>query len=422
MVKVQLFLLLVPTLTYFNKHFNIKNKLQPLIGKLQPWLQPFIWLAFVAVAQLLIFFISSSVTLNYLIWLEPIDPAFSNSRPYSELILFLINVLLVEINYCRTMKTGPGFVPKNWKPKNPNHEKHLEYCNTSQCLKPPRSYYCKSSKRCVLKFDHYCPWVGTAIGHNNHASFIRFLFFLSVGCAWSISIVKRSIDKHLFTETKLLRNRYKENYRVMNDYAVWFNFAVIAVSFLAMLLVGMLFIGQLYSVLVNRTHIESLICSTAKQIRNRQNNPKNYAEFTYPFDLGCWENFKSVFGYNGFKTKPSNTGLTDWSVIPGTNQFSVIIEHKLQKAYRMNLSKPATAIYNYNKSWYPLTYGPIVGFLLVPKTSNRLQITPGDQITVTDDISQGSQWWFGEKVEGKKKLKGWFPAKAVKLVSVKKET
>lgn len=30
--------------------------------------------------------------------------------------------------------------------------------------------------------DHHCPWINSCVGHANHASFVRFLFFVPFGC------------------------------------------------------------------------------------------------------------------------------------------------------------------------------------------------------------------------------------------------
>lgn len=46
--------------------------------------------------------------------------------------------------------------------------------------KPMRSKFCQVSQRRVEKFDHYCPFVGNAIGSKNHHNFISFLGSLIV--------------------------------------------------------------------------------------------------------------------------------------------------------------------------------------------------------------------------------------------------
>ena len=42
--------------------------------------------------------------------------------------------------------------------------------------------------RCVLKMDHHCPWINACVGHHNHPPFVKFLFFLTIGCIHAIVI------------------------------------------------------------------------------------------------------------------------------------------------------------------------------------------------------------------------------------------
>jgi len=249
---------------------------------------------------------------------------------------------------------------------------------------------------------------------------VRFVFFVTVEAVWSISILKRAVHKYLMSD--LLNNMSNgKHFNKMEDTGICLNVIAVAMSSAVMFFIGIQFFRHLYLLLKNRTRIENLICWTAEQMRNRENSADKYPEFIYPYDLGCWENFKTVMGHTGFKTNLPNFGLTDWPVIPGSNQFSVTIEHKSQKTYLNNLSKPATAIHSYNKSWFPLSYGFQIGFLQVPKTCQpRLKLKPGDKILIFDDVYWGSHWWLGEKKEGTKTLQGWFPAKAVKLTVEKK--
>lgn len=43
--------------------------------------------------------------------------------------------------------------------------------------KPPRSHHDSVTGRCISKFDHFCPWIGNAVGAMNHKFFVLFIFY-----------------------------------------------------------------------------------------------------------------------------------------------------------------------------------------------------------------------------------------------------
>lgn len=43
-----------------------------------------------------------------------------------------------------------------------------------------RARHCSRSGRCIDQFDHYCPWVGNAIGKKNKIYFVGFLVAASL--------------------------------------------------------------------------------------------------------------------------------------------------------------------------------------------------------------------------------------------------
>eukprot|EP00793_Prasinoderma_coloniale_P001738 PRCOL_00003543-RA len=48
-------------------------------------------------------------------------------------------------------------------------------CPTCKVVKPPRAKHDSVTNRCVLEFDHYCPWTGAPVAKGNHRSFVTFL-------------------------------------------------------------------------------------------------------------------------------------------------------------------------------------------------------------------------------------------------------
>lgn len=62
----------------------------------------------------------------------------------------------------------------------PSPEERVPLCHTCRIVKPLRSKHCRVARRCVLMFDHHCPFVGTTIGLYNYMYFYLFLVTFSM--------------------------------------------------------------------------------------------------------------------------------------------------------------------------------------------------------------------------------------------------
>ncbi|KAI8476371.1 MAG: ankyrin repeat-containing domain protein [Monoraphidium minutum] len=51
-----------------------------------------------------------------------------------------------------------------------------QICVTCRIVRPLRAKHCSVTDRCIEVFDHYCPWVGNAIGKRNRHTFLAFLW------------------------------------------------------------------------------------------------------------------------------------------------------------------------------------------------------------------------------------------------------
>lgn len=56
-------------------------------------------------------------------------------------------------------------------------------------FKPGRAHHDSVTGRCIVKFDHFCPWVGNAVGAMNHKFFILFVGYTMASCLCSLLLI-----------------------------------------------------------------------------------------------------------------------------------------------------------------------------------------------------------------------------------------
>ena len=144
-----------------------------------------------AIAQFIIFYCYLCAVFNAWFWLYPktLENPNRTTDSYLKILSFTVLTFLIQLNFWKAVFIGPGYVPENWRPELKSDEKFLQFCKICNAFKAPRSHHCRRTNKCVLKMDHYCPWIGTCVGHYNHAFFIRFLFFVPITCIWAIYII-----------------------------------------------------------------------------------------------------------------------------------------------------------------------------------------------------------------------------------------
>jgi len=185
----------------------------------------------------------------------------------------------------RTIDDDTCVSPVNEKDKNARifREMYLEVldkgllvpvCTTCEIVRPVRSKHDRFTDVCIDKFDHFCPFLGVAVGRNNY-----FLFFFSMFnafmCMWAwIYLVC------LYTESYNKHQTFLENFL---DLIVWQCFAwlYLPIAMYATVMVGqhLLFIRR------NISTNEVINKSRYNYLKNRNN----------PFDRGLVFNVMEFF-------------------------------------------------------------------------------------------------------------------------------
>ncbi|CAD7928960.1 unnamed protein product [Amoebophrya sp. A120] len=109
----------------------------------------------------------------------------------------LTSTVLFVYSYTLAMFTDPGLVPatSQWSLRHNKNATGLSqflqdrkkstgerrYCKHCKHWKPDRAHHCRFLGKCVLKMDHYCPWLDNTIGLQNYKYFLLAVLYASVG-------------------------------------------------------------------------------------------------------------------------------------------------------------------------------------------------------------------------------------------------
>jgi palmitoyltransferase len=112
------------------------------------------------------------------VFVVDIDTVLHNYFLISVLSMIVLVLILFIVLVCMdpgSMKQGRHSLLKLLKT-----EECYNVCATCATIKLPRSKHCDVCQRCVMVYDHHCPWINNCIGARNHAVFVLFVFMLIV--------------------------------------------------------------------------------------------------------------------------------------------------------------------------------------------------------------------------------------------------
>ncbi|CAH1100976.1 unnamed protein product [Psylliodes chrysocephalus] len=319
-------------------------------------------------------------------------------------VVFISFSGLTLYNFLSSIYHGPGYLPLSWKPKNEQHCSFLQFCEECRGYKAPRSHHCRKCGRCVLKMDHHCPWINNCVGWGNHAHFIFFLMFATLGCLQASIILGCSLYKSIHRV-----HYFYKGEAVINFGLYGMILCVLALGFAVgvVIAVGMLLYFQLKAVIKNRTGIEDWIMEKATLRRRGLSE-----QFEFPYDLGFKNNVRQVINLT---CQPVGDGILSWPVIDGCHEFSLTLEQIDQKAEKRMKSKMYKIVHPASGYWFPLSYGIKVCLSYPFNDEPRIKLDVGDSVIVT---RWRKYWLFGEKVRSDKysekaenRTRGWFPRK-----------
>jgi len=305
---------------------------------------------------------------------------------------------------------GPGYLPPNWRPSDQAACSQLQFCSQCEGYKAPRSHHCRRCARCVMKMDHHCPWINTCVGHLNHGHFVGFLASAVSGCAMATISLSLSLYYGLNRTWYHYYGTGQEPQVILTLWSLLGALFGLGLSLGVVVAVGMLLFFQIKSILKNQTGIEDWIKEKA-DYRLR----KTGREFSWPYNLGRWENWRQVVGLTS--CRPDTDG-TVWPVVQGCDQFSLTREQLRQKEDKRERTREYQIVASYSGAWFPLSQGLSVCCRPPCTDEPRIRLFAGSRVRVT---RWKRFWLYGELVQdqaqGQKRVRGWFPRQcAVEVV------
>lgn len=180
--------------------------------------------------------------------------------------------------FYKTYSTDPGRIPvtDEWRRQpSPNliHERKRDggarYCHKCSMYKPDRCHHSSSSGRCVLKMDHYCPWVANDIGYFNYKFFFLTLVYSGATLAFCC-ITLAATASNAIADSNISFEQ------------VFFTFLGTALSFFMLAIVLPFCLFHLWLITINCTSIE--FCE-----KRRTGRP-------HPYGVGLAENLRQALG------------------------------------------------------------------------------------------------------------------------------
>lgn len=120
------------------------------------------------------------------------------------LLLYTPCVLLALSSLYMAWSTDPGSVPMGARPlvtvkraqsgessdSSSRRNRAIRRCHKcNDNFKPLRAHHDSVTGRCIVKFDHFCPWVGNAVGALNHKFFVLFVFYTMLSCLLALFLM-----------------------------------------------------------------------------------------------------------------------------------------------------------------------------------------------------------------------------------------
>jgi len=162
-----------------------------------------------------------------------------------------------------------------------HYDGSIRYCFQCRCIKPDRAHHCSVCGKCVLKYDHHCPWTNSCVSFANYKFFVLFLGYAFLFCIYNAGT---SLEYFILFWQGLTNNEKDVN-SAPSPAGRFHLLFLFFVSVMFAISVASLFFYHLYLTGKNRTTLESFRAPIFVDGPQREG-----------FNLGYKQNFQEIFG------------------------------------------------------------------------------------------------------------------------------
>ncbi|ORY83278.1 DHHC palmitoyltransferase-domain-containing protein [Protomyces lactucae-debilis] len=173
------------------------------------------------------------------------------------------------------------------------------YCGICEVTKYDRVHHCSEVNRCVKKFDHFCPWVGGALGHTRYKFFFQFVTYVAI---YSVLLV---VTFAVAVGQRKAAIRRNDGTSIPHNVGLWYSCIALGGLFALMMIPFSFFHGR--QILLNLTTLESIAAHDITVIHQTERTTPSgekvpikervtLSSGVNPFDLGLWRNWQQVMG------------------------------------------------------------------------------------------------------------------------------
>mmetsp|Transcript_10715 Transcript_10715/g.22264 ORF Transcript_10715/g.22264 Transcript_10715/m.22264 type:complete len:396 (+) Transcript_10715:109-1296(+) len=196
------------------------------------------------------------------------------------LLFYFPAFLLALLSLYMAWTSDPGSVPMGARPlvtvrrasaaslagasSSGNRTRALRRCpKCGDNFKPGRAHHDSVTGRCIVKFDHFCPWVGNAVGAMNHKFFVLFVGYTMTSCLCSLLLIGiRTI--YCGSPSPLFNEKESDLLECKGWNESYLGLALLIVSLVFFLFTSIMFFDQIEAIKTNVSKIARMQMSVGR--------------------------------------------------------------------------------------------------------------------------------------------------------------